>query len=313
MGNSIRRVGLLNTVGAGEDEPFHFTLGRKVSIDLSERLVKVKRSGRWSEKWIMSFTVDFSTCTLTLTKSGNNDLFIDIFSEGLDQYGYLYEYSYDLDVLTVTDSDSLLRTCSSSHVDGNSSIARNMYGRQIHGGDRVTETCFGLFGIGDIWSLTVLEKKMKMEEKRPYEVTLAHYFATSSAGINVFPGNSDVGLSVIVKIRASHGNLDITVEGPDKHPASGLRYMFDEAMRTQIWKPTLCPHCATIQKQRSTMISQSDSDDSESVPVARSHDGGQKNSRRVYNGGKFNGNGNGNYTENKCNICILGERRRSSG
>jgi len=37
MGNSIRTVGLLNAVGAGEDHPFHYHLESKVSIDLSER------------------------------------------------------------------------------------------------------------------------------------------------------------------------------------------------------------------------------------------------------------------------------------
>ncbi|BAU02895.1 hypothetical protein LR48_Vigan10g011500 [Vigna angularis] len=298
MGNSIRRVGLLNTVGAGEDEPFHYKLGRKVSIDLSEKLFKVKRSGSCSEKWIMSYEVDRSTCTFTLRKSGKYDLFIDIFSEVLDQDGYFSKYSYDLDVETVTDSDSLLYTRSSRYANGSFLPPMNQYGRQIHGGGRVTETHFWLCGTGDIQTLTVLEKKMTMEEKRSYEVTLAHYFATS-AGINDFSGNSiDVGLSVVVKIRASHGNLDITVEGPDKHPASGLRYLFDEAMKSQIWKPTLCPHCASIQKQRRKMIFPSDSDDSESVPWARRHGSSQKNSRGVENSGKFNGNGNGNYTEN---------------
>ncbi|WVZ15920.1 hypothetical protein V8G54_013486 [Vigna mungo] len=304
MGNSIRTVGLLKTFRAGEDEPFHIQLRRKVSIDLSERQFKGKRSGKWSEKWIMAYTVDLSTCTLTLTRSGKDEdatgLLIQLFSVVSDKNRNLSEYGYDLYVQTVTDSDSLIHTCPSYVINGTSSSAGIRFGRQIHDGGRVTWTDFFLFGAGDIGGLTVLEKKTKMEEKRPYEVTLAYYFATS-AGINDFSGNTiDVGLSVLLKIRVSNGNLDITVEGPDQHPASGLRYLFDEAMRTQIWKPTLCPHCANIQKQRSTMISQSDSDDSNSVPVTW-RPGSSKKKVTMNNSGLFNGNENGKYEKRVIN------------
>ena len=130
-------------------------------------------------------------------------------------------------------------------------------------------------------------------------MTLAHYFASSGRINDYYRNKTDAGLSVVVKIGATNGNLDVTVEGPEQHPAFGLRYLFQETMRSKIWKRTLCPHCANIQKQRSMMTSQSDSDDSESVPVARRHGGSQNNLRTVDNYGRFNGNGNGNYTENK--------------
>ncbi|XP_027923708.1 uncharacterized protein LOC114181445 [Vigna unguiculata] len=304
MGNSIRRVGLLSTAGAGEDEPFHYQLGRKVSIDLSGRYFEVNRSGFWSEKWTMSYTVDLSTCTITITRSGKDEgakaLLIQLFTVIPSETGSSEKYVFDLDVHTVTESDALINASLSSKLCGRGSLTRFEPTDQIHPGSSVTETLLCLFGAGDKGGLNVLEMKKKIKEEQPYAVTLAHYFAITSAGIIDFSRTkTDAGLSVVVKIRASDGNLDITVEGPDQHPGFGLRYLFGEAVRTKIWKPTLCPHCANIQKQRSTMIWQSESDDSESVPVARRHGGGQKILRTVNNGGRFNGNGNGNFIENK--------------
>jgi len=65
MGNSIRKVGLLNDVGVGEDKPFHHQLGRDGFIHLSEREIKITRSGSWSEKWTMSYTLGPSTSILS--------------------------------------------------------------------------------------------------------------------------------------------------------------------------------------------------------------------------------------------------------
>ncbi|KAK7364014.1 hypothetical protein VNO80_12334 [Phaseolus coccineus] len=296
MGNSIRRVGLLNTVGVGEDQPFHYQLGTKVSIDLSKRRVR-KILKKRSEEWTMSYTVDVSTCILTLTKEeGGKGLLIKIYSVIPGITGDFPVYSFDLDV---TESDARVQSIWSININGNGSSSTFDYSKQIHAGGSVTETQFTLFGTGDVGSFIVLEQKKKNEEERPHAVTLAHYFASSGRINDYSRNNTDVGLSVLVKIRATNGNLDVTVEGPDKHPAFGLRYLFEEAMRSKIWKPTLCPHCANIQKQRSMMTWQSDSDDSESVPVARRHGGSQNNLRTVNNGGRFNGNDNGNYTENK--------------
>ncbi|KAL9324648.1 hypothetical protein ACSQ67_009505 [Phaseolus vulgaris] len=266
MGNSIRRVGLLSTVGVGGDQPFYYQLGRKVSIYLSERRV-LETSNKKSEEWTMLYTVDVSTCELTLTKEdGGKGLRIKIHSVIRGKTGDFVLYCLDLNV---TESD----------------------------GGSVTVTYFHLAGTGDRRSFTVLEHKKKNEKEQAHAVTLAHYFVSSDYMNDYSRNKIDVGLSVVVKIRATNGKLDVTVEGPEQHPAIGLRYLFEEAMRTKIWKPTLCPHCDNIQKQRSMMTWQSDSDDSESVPMARRHGGSRNNLRMVDNGGRFNGNGNGNYTE----------------
>ncbi|TKY44607.1 hypothetical protein E2542_SST30884 [Spatholobus suberectus] len=88
---------------------------------------------------------------------------------------------------------------------------------------------------------------------------------------------ADIGLSVVAKFRPSNSKLDMTVEGPDRHTASALFYLFDEVYRTGVWKPTLCPHCAQI-------------------PTQRSQSGGED--RGITNNGEFVGNHNGNYIEN---------------
>ncbi|ESW24860.1 hypothetical protein PHAVU_004G166800 [Phaseolus vulgaris] len=296
MGNSIRRVGLLSTVGVGEDQPFHYQLGRTVSIYLSER--SVLETPKKSEGWTMFYTIDVSTCELTLTKEeGGKGLLIKINSVIPDIAGNFSEYDLNMDV---TESDARVESSLTIHMNGQLTSSRYDSGKQIHAGGSVTDTTFFLLGTGDVGCFIVLErKKKKEEEERPYAVTLAHYIA-SSGRINDYSRNkTDVGLSVMVKIRSTNGNLDVTVEGPEQHPAFGLRYLFQEAMRSKIWKPTLCPHCANIQKQLNMMTWQSDSDSSESVPVARRHGGSQKSSRTVNNGGRFNGDGNGNYTEIK--------------
>ncbi|KAL9324616.1 hypothetical protein ACSQ67_009473 [Phaseolus vulgaris] len=303
MGNSIRRVGLLSTVGVGEDQPFHYQLGRTVSIYLSERSV-LETPNKKSEEWTMFYGIDLSTCELTLTKEeGGKGLLIKIHSMIPGITGDFSVYRSDMHL---TESDARVQSTWSMNINGDEESSAFNYGKQIHAGGSVTNTQFILCGTGDIGSFIVLEKKKKKEEEeRPYAVTLAHYFAASGR-INDHSRNKiDVGLSVVVKIRAINGSLDVTVEGPDKHPAFGLRYLFEEAMRSKIWKPTLCPHCANIQKQSSMMTSQSDSDDRESVPVARRHGGSQKSSRTVNNGGKFNGNGNGNYSEKTEKTFIL--------
>ncbi|WVZ15914.1 hypothetical protein V8G54_013480 [Vigna mungo] len=245
----------------------------------------VSNMGRYNGDGIASSV----TLTRSVTGEGAKGLGIRLCSVMPAQTGdFTNSYALDVDVQTVTKSDATVRTNMSMSNCPTPAIDRS---EQFHEEGRVTETEFYFFRTGDAGSLTVLEmKKKKIEESRCYAVTLAHYFAS----INGFSRNeTDVGLSVVVKIRVSKGNLEVTVEGPEQHPAFGLYYLFDVTLRTKIWKPTLCPHCATIQKQCSTMILQADSDDSESIPVARRHGASQKYLRLVDNGGKFNGNGNG--------------------
>jgi len=93
------------------------------------------------------------------------------------------------------------------------------------------------------------------------------------------------------------------VEGPEQHPVSSLLYMFDEVNRTGIWKPTMCPHC--YQKRRAKVFWQSDSEDSDSVPIPVPR-ATPKNARGVANGGRFQGNGNGNIFEN--NVMFFRKR-----
>ncbi|ESW24864.1 hypothetical protein PHAVU_004G167200 [Phaseolus vulgaris] len=281
MGNSIRTVGLLRTVEAGQKEPFHYQLGRGF-INLSEKEFSVTRSGIWSEKWTMSYNVGLSTSILSLTRSGKDEgatrLHIPFFSATSDSY-----YGYDLEVETVTESDVLVNPRWVAEASGRGTSKTIERSTQTRAGGSVTETCFCLFRTEDTRSLVVLEMKKRNKEEGPYAVTLAHYFAI----IDGSRTETDFGLSVVVKIRATKGNLDVTVEGPEQHPALGLRYLFQETMKTKIWKPTLCPHCANAQNQRSTH-----SDDSDS---ARRHGGCQRNLR---NSGFFHGNCNANYIEN---------------
>ncbi|WVZ15919.1 hypothetical protein V8G54_013485 [Vigna mungo] len=305
MGNSIRRFGLLSTVGAGEDEPFRYQLGRKVFVDLTERKFEQNRSGNWIKKWIMSYTVDVSTCSFTLSISeedgGAKGLLLHALIVIPARIGEFSKYELDLDVKTVTGSDGAAH-CNFT-IDGRGAHTITIeYGKQIHGGS-VTNTSVFLLGSVDIGCLIVVESKRKIEEEGLYAVTLAHYIVTS-AGINDYYGNRvDVGLSVVVKIGASNANLDITVEGPDQHPPLGLRYLFGEALRTRIWKPTMCPHC--YHKLRGKMFWQSDSEDSDSVsmPLPRAT---PRNATGVSNGGRFKGNGNGNIYEN--NVMVFKRR-----
>jgi len=105
--------------------------------------------------------------------------------------------------------------------------------------------------------LVVVEEKRKSgDAKKPCKVTVAHYFTAGSG--NMFSQNEiDIGLSVIVTIQpSSKVGLDITVEGPTKHHTGALHYMFEEVMETGIWKPTICSHCAKIERLHSDMLRQ---------------------------------------------------------
>ncbi|KAL9324621.1 hypothetical protein ACSQ67_009478 [Phaseolus vulgaris] len=253
MGNSIRTVGLLNAPGVRHRLPFHHQLGRDGFIHLSEKEFKITRSGSWSEKWTMSYTLGPSTSILSLTRSGKGKgttgLFIKLLSVIPEQNGKFSRYGYELDVETVPNSDALVRTRSSNHVVASCSPATFEHGKQIHEG-RITETDLYLFGTEDIRGLTVLEKRKNMNEEEPHAVTLAHYFAYSGCIDHISRNRREVGLSVIVKIGATNGNLDITVEGPDEHSSAGLRFMFKTVMRVKIWKPNLCLHCAVINNDK---------------------------------------------------------------
>ncbi|XP_027357153.1 uncharacterized protein LOC113866522 [Abrus precatorius] len=85
-------------------------------------------------------------------------------------------------------------------------------------------------------------KKMRGNELMPFMATVAFYYTYGTY----------IGLSIVIYIRVSDdGYLDLDVDGPIQHPTSALFYMFDEVTRTGLWKPTMCPHCAAVKKQRS--------------------------------------------------------------
>jgi len=158
MGNSIRTVGLLNTVGVGEDQPFYYQLGRKVSIHLSERRV-TEILNKKSEEWTMSYTVDVSTCKLTLTKDdGGKDLLIKVHSVIPDITGEFYEYPFKL---VVNESDARVQSIALVHLVGPGPSSTSDFGTQIHPGGNVTKTWFFLFGTGDVGSFIVLEEKRR--------------------------------------------------------------------------------------------------------------------------------------------------------
>ncbi|XP_028193718.1 uncharacterized protein LOC114379281 isoform X3 [Glycine soja] len=101
-----------------------------------------------------------------------------------------------------------------------------------------TQTVLYLYRRGKRGGLVVTECKRNRGDKEANAVTMAHYFANSD-------DDKDIGLSVVAKIRAAlNGKLDVTVEGPEQHPAFSLLHMFDEVNRTRSWKPAIFSHCA---------------------------------------------------------------------
>lgn len=162
---------------------------------------------------------------------------------------------------------------------------------------------FTLCGSGNRGGVLVVElEKNSFEEPCHNAATVAHYFVNSS-GIASNRTETDIGLSVMANIGSSNGNLDITVEGPEKHPPFSLSYVFDQVITTGIWKPTMCPHCDHI--RRGKIFWQSDSENSDGVPMAMRR-GSRQNVSSIANGGWFEGNGNGNYIEN--NVMVFRTR-----
>ncbi|RDX76188.1 hypothetical protein CR513_43846, partial [Mucuna pruriens] len=298
MGNSIRRVGVLSSVGVGWDHPFHFQLGREVAMELSRREVEVNRGGKHSEKWTLKYITDDSCCEFKLMRCIEKDgsakgLVIEHCSKS--SKNNIPQFSFRLGVHTTTETNVVVYP---RRFFGNgtssASTVRIKQSKQVHAGGRVTETDFCLYEIGDKGGFIVVQRNKKFANELPFAVTVAHYFAAATTGINTYADTKiNFGVSLVAKIRASNGHLDLTVEGPDQHPAFGLFYLFDQVMISGIWKPTMCPHCATSHIQ-----DHSETEDSDSVTVA--HRRGP-NPRRIANDGLFVGNGNGNFIDNMGN------------
>ncbi|CAL5186451.1 unnamed protein product [Lathyrus oleraceus] len=151
-----------------------------------------------------------------------------------------------------------------------------------------TESSFLFYHTGGTnRGLVVVEQKKKSKDKKPFMVTVAHYYFIHDFYLNQF--KIDIGLSVIVKVESlKNEGLYSTLEGPTQHPAAALIYMMDEVKRTGVWKPTFCPHCATLAEQQSSRAK------------------GSFNRRAINNDGTFKGNGSGNMIQgdfNQFTIC----------
>ncbi|CAK8533976.1 unnamed protein product [Lathyrus sativus] len=157
----------------------------------------------------------------------------------------------------------------------------------------VTELNTFLYGKGRRASLVVIESKKKsITDPNPYMVTVNHYLAVDDE--DFFNPKMDIGLSVVVKIQVSNDfGLKYTVEGPERHPSSSLFYMFDQVRKhSGAWKPSWCPHCANLQKQRKSFMT-SESEDNDSFPPRHGNGYKQKSESMVANESRVKGNYNG--------------------
>ncbi|XP_061355299.1 uncharacterized protein LOC133299821 isoform X2 [Gastrolobium bilobum] len=312
MGNSPGGLRLLKD----EDCSYHVQLGNSVAIDLKKEETKEKCNGIKRKTWKLSYDVDGSNCVLNFTKTtgGNpNDEEIEI--EIVD----LYENKIIDKIQGKNINDNITLKYSNCFRDRirreeaglfqvdtfsreierkikNSSIRHltSLYTRKnTNACGFVTETTVHMYGSGTRKGLHVREWKKKRGDQNPYMGTVAHYFAYFKTC-----DRTDIGLSVVVKIRVlDDGTLNFDVEGPIQHPCSALFHMFDEVNRTRIWKPTSCPHCANIQRQRNFMFSDSeDSDNNNNLPEARPRSRNQDSGSFLANDGVVKGNGNGNFT-----------------
>lgn len=313
MGNA---PGSFRLLGNGTSS-YHFQLGQLASISMKKGEEKWEDNGKRSQKWEVSYNVEGLTCTLSITKStginSDEELRIDIEDnrrrEKINRHA-IKQYSSGFTQIVGRAEAGLLvgnmicfHANSTKDVRGWEEAASSTYvpytrnTTNSSGGVSSTTICpYGSSGTRK--GLYVTEWKKKKENEKPYMVTIAHYYANN--GENLFTRGIDVGLSMMVKIRVSNGalfgidELDFTVDGPVQHPSSALLYMIEEVTRTKMWTPRACPHCANIQRQRRW---QSESDDSDNLPVAPGH--GHGNSQNARNHGVFNGDGNGsNYERN---------------
>jgi len=300
MGNILCRGGLLSDGATGYD-PYHVHLGKHAVIFLSEKQVTMQQNGGLLEKWNITYEVGVSVCALELTRLVNTSaevkgLILQLRSEIPKSNRTLSEFDFYLDVQNINEDDFLVypRWFAVCGVHTTTSLNQN---KKTNKSGSVTDIDMYLYGEGHKGGLIVLERKKKNGHQLPYELTLAHYHATGS-GINDYRKiKPDFGLSIIAKIRSIVGNLTIMVDGPEQHPSSALLYMFDEVSRNGYWYREMCPHCAKNPKKQNGALWLSESEDTDNTPKGPSFGGGGKNTRVISNGGKFGGDGNGNFYE----------------
>ncbi|ESW24871.1 hypothetical protein PHAVU_004G167900 [Phaseolus vulgaris] len=304
MGNSLRVV-LDNYIGTAPI-PCHLQLGASTSIDLSRDLSEKDDAGVVNETFKVVYTVDKETCQVSFTRYGDqhcNAQKVHFVVYDLSSSDFKTQFTMEITGTKYIRIVSIFwwmlskfRTKEYATVSTNTNKSLDVWGG-------VVDTEVQLYENGRNWGLVVKESKKKRGEEEVEVATVAHYFVKRSGTSLHMSSGTDIGFSVVAKIGVSNGKFDIRVEGPEQHPVSALLYMFAEVSRTGIWKPTMCPHCH--HKGRGKMFWQSDSEDSDSVsipvPVAT-----PKSARGVSNGGRFKGNGNGNFFEN---VMIFPKRR----
>jgi len=288
MGNSLSVV-LDNYIGSAPI-PCHLQLGASTSIDLSKSREK-DDVGVVKETLKVLYTIDRETCVVGLIR-------LDV-----DQHDKAKRVEFDL-------SDCISRnSCRYSMVITETNYIRiwRSYSpppftrfiketRSFDASGGVIDTVVHLYGNGSTWGLLItVESKKKGMGDEAEVVTVAHYLVNGSGTSFDRSTGTDIGLSMVAKLGVSNGKIYTTLEGPVQHPVSALIYLFGEVNKTGIWKPTMCPHCD--HRGRGNVFWQSDSEDSDSVsiPLPRAT---PKTARGVSNGGRFQGNGNGNIFEN---------------
>jgi len=248
------------------------------------------------EEGEVSYNVEGSTCNLTLArivykddKDGNSNLVTFILHDSI--------IPSDTECLCLRIPKTKTGFLHTVEYTSHGSIPWTKTKKNVHAWRGVTDTKVYLYGSANRCGLLVLECKKNYDHEYPKAVTIAHYFVNSNGTVGVINRASettDIGFSVVAKFGVSNGKLDITVEGPEQHPVSALLYMFDEVNRSGIWKPSMCRHCYNIGKKHNRMFWQSDSEDSDGVPLPP-HLGSQKNAASIANDGRFRGHGNGSF------------------
>ncbi|WVZ15918.1 hypothetical protein V8G54_013484 [Vigna mungo] len=299
MGNSLGVV-VDNYIGS-VPFPCHLQLGPSTSIDLDWNLRLTVAEGIFAETCSVTYTVDEKRCQVQLLSSNDSQLFefelvSCVLSDSLSGTTNVMIY------MIITDSN-YIRINPPSWSTEKDSILWTKINTSFDANGGVMHTKVDLYGSGGRWGLVVMESKRNKMEEDAEVVTVAHYIVKGSERSFYRSTGTNIGLSVMAKFRVSNGKFEITVEGPEQHPVFALLYMFDEVKRTGIWKPTMCPHCD--HKRKGKLFWQSDSEDSDSVymPLPRAT---PKNARGVSNGGRFRGNGNGNFIEN--NVMVFKRR-----
>ncbi|KAL9324588.1 hypothetical protein ACSQ67_009445 [Phaseolus vulgaris] len=261
--------------------PCHLQLGRYASINLTTSLFHKFSDGSYADKAEVSYTVEGSTCNLMLMRYvDENDHVASVSLLLHDSIAFLEGEKI---LLHITKSE--LGFLTMEYKSNCSCIAWTKTKKKVDAWGGVTETKLYFYGTANRCGLLVWQGKKNDYHGEDKAVTMAQYFVHSNgtAAVNRSSETTDVGFSVVVKVGTSDEKYDITVEGPEQHPASALLYMFDEVYRSGIWKPSMRPHCGNIRRNMSSW--QSDSEES---------DGRQRNAVRIYNAdGRFNGHANG--------------------